>query len=102
MGRSHFYHRKKIKEFIDIGHPEYIGIIGGWFPCTYYKPFFKAFMSSMGTPNGTGIPEATCFLPNALGWKSVFGFGSHPELLTDFENARYVIFLRRNVAGVSV
>ena len=56
-------------------------------------------MSALGTPNGVGIPEAAVFFSKALGWKSVFGFGSHPELLTDFENARYVIFLRRNVAG---
>ncbi len=89
----------KIKEYHDLGHPEYIGVIGGWFPCSYYRPYFKSFLAAIGTPNGTGIPEAACFLAKAMGWKSVFGFGGHPEILTDYENARYVIFMRRNVAG---
>ena len=89
----------KVKEYHDLGHPEYIGMLGGWLPCSYYKPFFKAFLAALGTPNGAGVPEALCFISKALGWKSAYGFGSHPELLTDYENARYVIMLRRNVAG---
>lgn len=89
----------KLKEYHDMGHPEYIGMLGGWLPCTYYKPFFKAFLAAVGTPNGSGVPEALCFLPKALGWKSAYGFGTHSELLTDYENARYVIMLQRNVAG---
>lgn len=89
----------KVKEYRDMGHPEYVGMLGGWLACTYYKTFFKAFLAALGTPNGSGVPEALCFLPKALGWKSAYGFGTHPELLTDYENARYVIMLRRNVAG---
>ncbi len=89
----------KVKEYHDLGHLEYIGMLGGWLPCSYYKPFFKAFLAALGTPNGAGVPEALCFISKALGWKSAYGFGSHPELLTDYENARYVIMLRRNVAG---
>lgn len=90
---------KKIKEYWDAGHPEYMAVIGGWLPCSYYKPFFKAFLHALGTPNGTGIPPAVCFLSKKLGWASAYGFGEHPEIMTDYENARYVIFLRRNVAG---
>jgi len=89
----------KVKEYHEMGHPEYIGMLGGWLPCMYYKPFFKAFLAALGTPNGVGVPEALCFISKALGWKSAYGFGTHPELLTDYENARYVIMLRRNVAG---
>lgn len=89
----------KIKEYYAIGHPEYIGVIGGWLPCSYYKPFFKAFLAALGTPNGAGVPPALCFLAKKLGWVTAYGFGEHPEILTDYENARYVIFLRRNVGG---
>ncbi len=90
---------EKLKEYREMGHPEYVAVLGGWLPCKYYKPFFKAFLAALGTPNGTGIPGAVCYIPKTLGWKSAFGFGSHPELLTDYENARYIIMLRRNVAG---
>ena len=90
---------EKIKEYHDAGHPEYIAVVGGWLPCSHYKPFFKAFLHALGTPNGTGIPPAVCFLAKKLGWASVYGVGEHPEIMTDYENARYVIFLRRNVAG---
>ncbi len=90
---------KKIEEYHGIGHPEYIGVVGGWLPCSYYKPFFKAFLSALGTPNGTGVPPSLCFMAKKLGWVSAYGFGEHPEIMTDYENARYVIFLRRNVAG---
>ena len=89
----------QIKKYYKEGHPEYIGVIGGWFPCDYYRHFFRAFLAALGTPNGTGLPPAACFLGKALGWKSVFGFGEHSELLTDYERARYVIFMRRNVSG---
>ena len=33
----------KIKEYYAIGHPEYIGVIGGWLPCSYYKHFSRHF-----------------------------------------------------------
>ncbi|WP_456327158.1 molybdopterin-dependent oxidoreductase [Archaeoglobus sp.] len=90
---------KRLKEFIDEGHPEYIGVIGGWLPCSYYRPFFGAFLKALGTPNGTGIPPASCFIAKAIGWKSVYGFGAHPEIATDYEHARYIVVLRRNIAG---
>ncbi|WP_457548661.1 hypothetical protein [Archaeoglobus sp.] len=54
---------------------------------------------SLGTPNGTGIPPASCFIAKAMGWMSVYGFGAHPEIATDYENARYIVVLRRNIAG---
>ncbi len=90
---------RRLKEYIDSGHPEYIGLIGGWNPCSYYEPYFMAFMKTIGTPNGTGIPPASCFMGKTLGWKTVFGFGAHPEITTDYENARYLVVLRRNIAG---
>mgnify|MGYP000598436754 CR=1 FL=1 len=90
---------EKITKYQNERHPEYVAVLGGWFPCKYYKPFFKSFCKSIGTPNGVGVPGVMCFLPKTLGWKSAFGFGTHPELLTDYENARYIIMLRRNVAG---
>ncbi|MBO8183602.1 MAG: molybdopterin-dependent oxidoreductase [Archaeoglobus sp.] len=90
---------KKIREYHDLGHPEYIGVIGGWLPCGFYQPFFKAFLGALGTPNGTGVPPAVCFLAKKFGWATAYGVGEHPEILTDYEKARYVIFLRRNVGG---
>jgi len=89
----------KIKEYYSISHPEYIGVVGGWLPCGFYKPFFKAFLGALGTPNGTGVPPAVCFLAKKFSWVTAYGFGEHPEILTDYERARYVIFLRRNVGG---
>jgi len=88
-----------VEKIREIGDTKQIGVLGGWFVCKYYKPFFKAFLKVLGTPNGTGIPTAGCFIAKTLGWKSAYGFGSHPEILTDYENARMLIVLRRNIAG---
>ncbi len=90
---------EKIRELHDMGHPEYVGVIGGWFACEFYKPYFMAFLRALGTPNGVGVPPALCYFAKAFGWKTVYGFGEHPEILTDYENARYLLMFRRNVAG---
>ncbi len=71
----------------------------GWFGCDIYRPHIFAFLISLGFSNAFSQPIATCFLPKALGWASVWGVGVHPELMVDYDNTRLLISIRRNPFG---
>ncbi|RLE60845.1 MAG: hypothetical protein DRJ35_02095 [Thermoprotei archaeon] len=90
---------KHLKKLIDEGRAHEVGFIGGWLVCKYYKPFMKAFLKTIGSPNGVGIPAAACFFPKTVGWKSALGIGSHPEIITDYNNVKYLIVMKRNNVG---
>lgn len=88
-----------LKKLIDEGRAYEVGFIGGWLVCKYYKPFMKAFLKTIGSPNGVGIPAAACFFPKTVGWVSAIGIGSHPQILTDYNNVKYLIVVKRNNVG---
>ncbi len=72
---------------------------GGWLPCALYKPFVVGIGKMIGSPNGLGSPPPMCFFPKAFAWTITIGAGGHPHIRADHENARYIILLRRNLAG---
>jgi len=87
------------KEKIENGEILKTILVAGWFVCEFYRPVALAFMKTIGSPNAVVNTMPGCFLPKLIGWKSVIGVGSHAELMMDYDNTRYVIVTRRNVAG---
>ncbi len=71
----------------------------GWFGCDIYRPHIFAFLIALGFANAFSQPIATCFLPKALGWASVFGVGVHTEFMVDYDDTRLLISFRRNPFG---
>lgn len=88
-----------LKQKIDAGESRKIIFIGGWAACDMYKKPIIAFLMSAGIVNAMAQPMGTCFLPKAMGWSTVIGVGAHPQIMTDFDEVRYLIVLRRNHAG---
>ena len=88
-----------LKKYIDAGEAKSIMIGGGWLPCGVYKPYVVAFAKAIGTPNFVGSPPPLCFFPKAFAWAVTVGVGGHPHITADFENSKYIVVLRRNLAG---
>ncbi len=91
---------KRIKKYMDEGHPEKIAVISGWWGCAVYKPYITAFMQAIGTPNSAAATVNSCMFPGAFGWLTTLGGANHAHINADLENAKYIIALRRNLAGV--
>ncbi len=89
-----------IRKYIDEGHPEKIALLSGWWGCALYKPYLMAFMKAIGTPNSAAATVASCMFPGAFGWLTTLGGVNHAHINADLENARYIIAVRRNLAGV--
>lgn len=79
--------------------PKQFAVGGGWIPCGLYGPFIGAIAGMIGSPNSLGSPPSTCFFPKAFAWTVTIGAGGHTQIKADHENARYIIALRRNIAG---
>ncbi len=71
----------------------------GWVGCDVYRPYILAFLKTYGFPNAIAQSIASCYIPKATGWSSVIGVGAHTDIMTDFDNVRYLIVLMRNHAG---
>ncbi len=88
-----------LKEKIDAGEQRKVILMGGWAACDMYKLPIVAFLMALEFPNALNQPMGTCFMPKAMGWSTVIGVGAHPQIMTDFDNVKYLIVLRRNHAG---
>ncbi len=88
-----------LKEKIEAGEQRKVLWMGGWAACDMYKLPMVTFFKALGFPNAFNQPMGTCFMPKAMGWTSVIGVGAHPQIMTDFDNVKYLIVLRRNHAG---
>ncbi len=90
---------KILKKYVDAGEGKYVMTGGGWLPCALYKPYIKALNKVIGSPNLVGSPPSLCFFPKAFAWTISIGAGAHPHIRADHANSRYIIVLRRNLAG---
>ncbi len=88
-----------LRKYVEAGEARSIMIGGGWLPCGVYKPYVVAFAKAIGTPNFVGSPPPLCFFPKAFAWGATVGAGGHPHITADFENSKYIIVLKRNLAG---
>lgn len=88
-----------LKKLISENRVKEIALLGGWPVCLYLEPAMKAFAEAIGTPNAIGIPGAACFFPKAFGWGTAIGVGAHSQILTDYDNVKFLIVIRRNFFG---
>ncbi len=93
------YIAERLESYINAGNASAIVIGGGWLPCGVYKPIMNVFAKTIGTPHSLGSPPSQCFFPKAFAWSVTIGCGAHPHIRADHENSRYIILLRRNLAG---
>ncbi|MEM1517267.1 MAG: molybdopterin-dependent oxidoreductase [Thermofilum sp.] len=88
-----------LKKLVEEKRIKELAILYGWPTKLNYEAFVKAFASTLGTPNTMDIPTSMCFFPKALGWSSAMGAGAHTQILTDYENVKYLIVIWRNFFG---
>lgn len=88
-----------LKKLVEEKRAKELAILYGWPTKLNYESFVKPFASVIGTPNVMDIPTSMCFFPKAFGWSSAMGAGAHPQILTDYENIKYLIVIWRNIFG---
>jgi anaerobic selenocysteine-containing dehydrogenase len=78
-------------------------MVGGWTSCVFYMNWAVPFAMSNGIPNIIASPMQHCVTTGHLGTDSVTGnFNIHDEILPDFDNARYILFVANNASIGSV
>ncbi len=71
--------------------------VGGWTSCVFYMNWAVPFAVSNQIPNLIASPMQHCVTTGHLGTDVVTGnFNIHDEVLPDFDNARYIIFIANN------
>lgn len=74
-------------------------MVGGWTSCVFYMNWAIPFAMSNGIPNIIASPMQHCVTTGHLGTDSVTGnFNIHDEILPDFDNARYILFVANNAS----
>jgi anaerobic selenocysteine-containing dehydrogenase len=79
-------------------------MIGGWTSCIFYMNWSVPFAMANGIPNIVASPMQHCVTTGHLGTDAVTGtFNVHDEILPDYDNAKYIIYVGNNssIAGVS-
>nr|VFJ94261.1 MAG: Molybdopterin oxidoreductase Fe4S4 domain-containing protein [Candidatus Kentron sp. LFY]VFJ96707.1 MAG: Molybdopterin oxidoreductase Fe4S4 domain-containing protein [Candidatus Kentron sp. LFY] len=79
-------------------------MMGGWTSCVFYMYWAVPFAVANGIPNIIASPMQHCVTTGHLGTDGVTGnFNIHDEVLPDYDNARYILFMGNNasIAGVS-
>jgi anaerobic selenocysteine-containing dehydrogenase len=79
-------------------------LIGGWTSCIFYMNWSVPFAMCNAIPNIVASPMQHCVTTGHLGTDSVTGnFNVHDEILPDYDNAKYIIYVGNNssIAGVS-
>jgi anaerobic selenocysteine-containing dehydrogenase len=72
-------------------------MVGGWTSCVFYMNWAIPFAMSNGVPNIIASPMQHCVTTGHLGTDAVTGnFNIHDEILPDFDNARYILFIANN------
>jgi anaerobic selenocysteine-containing dehydrogenase len=78
-------------------------MVGGWTSCVFYMNWAIPFAMSNGIPNIIASPMQHCVTTGHLGTDAVTGnFNIHDEILPDFDNARYILFVANNASIGSV
>ena len=90
---------KHLREKFERGEGPKIAAIGGWVAWDHYAPFVLATLHTLGTTNFTIVPMTGCLLPKTVGWTTSIGLGAHFQFITDYDNVKYLIVVKRNVAG---
>ncbi len=79
-------------------------LVGGWTSCIFYMNWSVPFAVCNGIPNIVASPMQHCVTTGHLGTDSVTGnFNVHDEILPDYDNAKYIIYVGNNasIGGVS-
>jgi anaerobic selenocysteine-containing dehydrogenase len=79
-------------------------LVGGWTSCIFYMNWSVPFAVANGIPNIVASPMQHCVTTGHLGTDAVTGnFNVHDEILPDYDNAKYIIYVGNNssIAGVS-
>ena len=79
-------------------------MVGGWTSCVFYMNWAVPFAMANEMPNIVASPMQHCVTTGHLGTDSVTGnFNIHDEVLPDYDNARYILFVGNNasIGGVS-
>ncbi len=72
-------------------------LIGGWTSCIFYMNWSVPFAVCNGIPNIVASPMQHCVTTGHLGTDSVTGnFNVHDEILPDYDNAKYIIYVGNN------
>ncbi|SIN70990.1 Tat (twin-arginine translocation) pathway signal sequence [Sulfurivirga caldicuralii] len=72
-------------------------VVGGWTNCVYYMNWSVSFVLSNEIPNIVASPMQHCVTTGHLGTDSVTGnFNIHDEVLPDFDNAKYIMYIANN------
>lgn len=74
-------------------------MVGGWTSCVFYMNWAVPFALANGIPNLIASPMQACVTNGHLGTDSVTGtFNVHDEILPDFDNAKYILFVANNAS----
>jgi anaerobic selenocysteine-containing dehydrogenase len=74
-------------------------MIGGWTSCVFYMNWSVPFALTNGIPNIVASPMQHCVTTGHLGTDSVTGnFNIHDEILPDYDNAKYIIYVGNNAS----
>lgn len=74
-------------------------MVGGWTSCVFYMYWAVPFALSNGVPNIVASPMQHCVASGHLGTDSVTGnFNIHDEILPDYDNANYILFVANNAS----
>ncbi|MBF0624085.1 MAG: molybdopterin-dependent oxidoreductase [Magnetococcales bacterium] len=74
-------------------------MVGGWTSCVFYMYWAVPFALSNGVPNIVASPMQHCVASGHLGTDSVTGnFNIHDEVLPDYDNANYILFVANNAS----
>mgnify|MGYP003571933366 FL=1 len=78
-------------------------LIGGWTSCIFYMYWSVPFAVCNGIPNVVASPMQHCVTTGHLGTDSVTGnFNVHDEILPDYDNAKYIIYVGNNASIAAV
>ncbi|MFN3805013.1 MAG: molybdopterin-dependent oxidoreductase [Pyrobaculum sp.] len=61
-----------------------------------HRWFLPVFLTALGSPNLVGH-DSTCHYPGTVARMAVFAGGPPPSIDPDYENARYIMFIGRNL-----
>jgi len=74
-------------------------MVGGWTSCVFYMNWAVPFAMANQVPNIIASPMQHCVTTGHLGTDMVTGnFNIHDEVLPDFDNAKYILFVANNAS----
>ncbi|MBS4099120.1 MAG: molybdopterin-dependent oxidoreductase [Sulfuricella sp.] len=74
-------------------------MVGGWTSCVFYMNWAVPFALANSIPNIIASPMQACVTNGHLGTDAVTGtFNVHDEILPDFDNAKYILFVANNAS----